>query len=298
MRRLLSPLIFLVCAGLCHSATPHPLTVKEISLMLRSGYSSSTVMQEMAKRHFADTVDADKEAALLKCGASQPLIDGLKSGTYTLSAKEIAEAQAQVARQNVQSSLRADEMRKADAALQAQTLRQRSAKNNVAVGGVNTLYTFLKGDLVRLHNGAVAADEDDADLSGKKLIALYFSAHWCPPCRKFTPNLVDFYNRVASLHPEFEIIFVSYDRSAYGMQTYIRETNMPWPAIDYAKISAKPEITKYAGSAIPCLVLVDAAGKVISDSYAGKEYRGPQKVLADIDAIFAGTAGNHIAQSR
>jgi hypothetical protein len=41
-------------------------------------------------------------------------------------------------------------------------------------------------------------------------------------------------------------------------------------------------------------VLVDATGKVMSDSFAGKEYVGPGKVLADLDAIFAkgGLAAN------
>ena len=28
--------------------------------------------------------------------------------------------------------------------------------------------------------------------------AYYFSAHWCPPCRGFTPQLVKFYNIVNS----------------------------------------------------------------------------------------------------
>ena len=52
---------------------------------------------------------------------------------------------------------------------------------------------------------------DGTELENKKLIAFYYSAHWCAPCRKFTPELVDYYNRVAPQHPEFEIIFISAD---------------------------------------------------------------------------------------
>ena len=48
--------------------------------------------------------------------------------------------------------------------------------------------------------------------------------------------------------------------------------------------------------AFPDLVLLDASGKVVSDSYAGKEYLGPQKVLADLDQIFAG--GGRVAQGQ
>jgi nucleoredoxin len=293
MRTLACLLIFLGCTGLCHAAV-RPLTAKEIGLMLRSGYSNSTIIRELTKRHFADNLDADKETVLIKAGAAAPLLDALKSGTYTLSAQEIAEAQEQLARQSVRSSLQIDQVRKADAALQAQVLRERSSSKTLSVGGVNALYESVKGDLVRMHSGSLVPEEAE-DMAGKKLIALYFSAHWCPPCRKFTPDLVAFYNRVAVSHPEFEIIFVSADHSVSAMQTYMTEANMPWPAIAYDKIASKTEINKYAGSGIPCLVLVDSTGKVVSDSYAGKQYRGPQKVVTDIDAMFA---GGRVATSR
>jgi nucleoredoxin len=125
-------------------------------------------------------------------------------------------------------------------------------------------------------------------LEGKKLIALYFSAQWCPPCRKFTPELVEYYNRVASQHPEFELIFVSRDRSQFAMESYMHDTNMPWPAIDYQKLGETAGIGKYAGDGIPCLVLIDSSGQVISDSFAGKQYLGPQKVLSDLDKILSG----------
>ena len=139
---------------------------------------------------------------------------------------------------------------------------------------------------------------DDEALAKKKLIALYFSAHWCAPCRKFTPQLVEFYNRVAPQHPEFEIVFFSNDRSPSGMETYMRDTQMPWPAIDFAKLPGKEALKKYWGGDIPCLVVLDASGKVVLDTYAGKEYVGPEKVLASLDAILAKTPAAAIAASR
>ncbi|HJT46360.1 MAG TPA: thioredoxin-like domain-containing protein, partial [Chthoniobacterales bacterium] len=155
---------------------------------------------------------------------------------------------------------------------------------------------FLKGDLVQYRAGSVV-HLDEAALENKKLIAVYFSAHWCGPCRKFTPQLVEYYNRVAQEHPEFEIVFYSRDRSAPDFENYMREANMPWPAIDFAKLKGKQELTKNAGPGIPSLVLFDSAGNLISSSYAGSKYRGPQKVLADIDAIFAGKMPDRLAAS-
>ena len=31
-------------------------------------------------------------------------------------------------------------------------------------------------------------------LEGSKFVAIYFGAHWAPPCRLFTKTLTEFYN--------------------------------------------------------------------------------------------------------
>ena len=287
MRRSLWLFVILIPA-ICW-ANGLPLTTKDVSLMLRSGYSSATVMKELAQRHFADTFDADKEAALLKVGATPELIEAIKSGSFVVTPQEAAAARAAVAKKGAQADL----ARSADTAYQNAVARERATRNPMAATvSHNVIAESVKTDVVRFLNGALVR-EDEGALENKKLIAIYFSAHWCPPCRKFTPQLVDFYNRVAQGHPEFDVLFVSADHSAFAMQDYMREMSMPWPAIAYDKIQTEQQVLKYAGRGIPCLVLVDASGKVLSDSSSV----GPQKVLNDIDAILSGSAAPAVAQT-
>jgi len=271
-----------------------PLTVNEISLMLRSGYSSNALIQELSTRHFADTVDEAKETTLVKAGASTELIAALKSGNYSLSPEKTAAVQEQMIAAEQRRTEQAEAARKSEAAYQARLIRERSAKpSNLNAGGTDALSQFLKNDLVQLHNGAIA-HADETALANKKLIAFYFSAEWCGPCRKFTPQLVDYYKRVAPEHPEFEVVFYSRDRSLFAMEKYMQEQNMPWLAIDFSKLKEKEVLAKNAGNGIPSLVLVDSTGKVISSS----QDVGPQKVLTDLDAIFAGKAPARVASAQ
>ena len=115
------------------------------------------------------------------------------------------------------------------------------------------------------------ADKDKvsaAALKDKK-IGLYFSAHWCPPCRKFTPMLVKAYNEMKADGKDFEIVFVSSDRSKKDMFNYMEETEMAWLAVSF-KSDERAELKKrYGGSGIPKLVIIDDDGKVITSDARG-----------------------------
>ncbi len=126
---------------------------------------------------------------------------------------------------------------------------------------------------------------DATKLAGVQYWAFYYSASWCPPCRAFTPDLVSFYNDFKPSHPNFELIFVNDDRSDGDMVNYMKSDSMPWPAVWFADIDNPDlEAKKYCGPGIPCLVLVDSEGNVLSDSFQGSQYLGPQHVIDDIRA--------------
>jgi nucleoredoxin len=143
-----------------------------------------------------------------------------------------------------------------------------------------TIDRALDKKLVAFQNGVISPYEPGR-LAGIKFFGIYYSASWCGPCRSFTPNLVDAYGKIRSLYPEFEIVHVNLDKSAAEMAAYMRDDHMPWPALTWKALRQTPEIERYAGGGIPCLVLIDENGKVLSDTYRWGRYVGPDAVIDD-----------------
>lgn len=286
----LSILLLSILPG--HGA-PLPLTAKDVSLMLRSGYSNASVTRELWQRHFVGALSVEDEALLAKSGASAELISEINRGAYSLSVEENANAQAALENQAAQRAAAVQQAQKASSQYEAQLIAERTAKAPVAKPDGSSIADAMKASLVKIDNAGLAPVSDEV-MAKKKLIGLYYSAHWCGPCRKFTPQLVDYYNRVIRQQPDVEFVFVSADHSAREMENYMREANMPWPAVEYAKIDHSG-LRKFAGNGIPCLVVVDQTGRVISNSFEGEKYLGPQKVLADLDTIFAQVAAKRVA---
>ncbi|CAH0475886.1 unnamed protein product [Peronospora belbahrii] len=100
-------------------------------------------------------------------------------------------------------------------------------------------------------------------LAGKKIIGLYFSGHYCPPCRKFTPLLDMVYTNIkAAGHEDLEIIFVSSDKDEMKFIEYYNE--MPWIALPYARRDLKLELCeKFGVKTVPTLIFFNEKGQIV-----------------------------------
>ena len=225
--------VFLFALALAATAAAgvRPLSSKDVSLMLRSGYSSDDVLREIAQRRVTDGPDPATKKSLVDFGASPRLLSALESGEFRVDAATAERTREEETKTSAAQEAEAEKtFRHATEVLKEQRSRP---VVRPSLGG--SLVSLLKDKLVRCHDGTIQTADSSA-LESKKLVAFYYSAHWCPPCRKFTPQLVDYYNRVAAEHPEFELIFVSYDKSRFNWETYMRDTKMPWLAIDFDQL--------------------------------------------------------------
>ena len=89
------------------------------------------------------------------------------------------------------------------------------------------LQSLLGDTLVKNDGTEVKTSELSTNEGG--VVGIYFSAHWCPPCRGFTPRLVDFYKECKEAGKTFEVVFVSSDRNQEEFDGYFGE--MPWLAL-------------------------------------------------------------------
>lgn len=139
----------------------------------------------------------------------------------------------------------------------------------------------LSGTLV----GADGQPADAAGLAEAQVFALYYGASWCAPCRKFSPELVKFVNRVGPKNPRLTVVLMSNDKADAAMYGYMKEEKMPWAAMPLDKLNARPTLTGYVKGGIPQLVIVDRQGKILADSYRGTTYVGPMAAMQQLERI-------------
>lgn len=86
------------------------------------------------------------------------------------------------------------------------------------------------------------------------IVLLYFSAHWCPPCREFTPRLKQFYENLP--RGSVKTVFVSWDKSNEEFTSYFYKEHGDYLAVNFS--SNRQELgQKYGIEGIPALLLID-----------------------------------------
>lgn len=109
--------------------------------------------------------------------------------------------------------------------------------------------------LIKAGQKSSAAKKNYKPLEGK-FVGVYHSANWCSFCHMFTPQLIAFYKKNKR---DFEVVFVSGDKSEQQMQTYAKSSKMPWLAVPFGKRADTP-----GGKGYPALIVLTPDGKVLT----------------------------------
>merc|ERR1719230_425992 len=161
-------------------------------------------------------------------------------------------------------------------------------------------FTDLFGDSLLKGKETVSTTEA---LAGKQTIGIYFSAHWCPPCRGFTPKLAEWYSKDLKAKG-MEIIFVSSDKDQGQFDEYYGE--MPWLGLPFEARALKAKLSKkYKVKGIPSFVVLDGADgstitldgrEAVSEDPTGKElpWKPPSFWEALGDEFLKGTEGETV----
>eukprot|EP01097_Dermamoeba_algensis_P003941 TRINITY_DN2656_c0_g1_i2.p1 TRINITY_DN2656_c0_g1~~TRINITY_DN2656_c0_g1_i2.p1 ORF type:complete len:410 (-),score=75.38 TRINITY_DN2656_c0_g1_i2:76-1305(-) len=113
--------------------------------------------------------------------------------------------------------------------------------------------------------GKSASEVSTGSLADNEVIGLYFSAHWCGPCRNFTPKLAQTYKKLKEQGKKFEVVFISSDRDEKAFTEYF--SSMPWLALPFSERDLKAKLSrKYKVEGIPTLVLLSPDGTTLTNN--------------------------------
>ena len=132
-------------------------------------------------------------------------------------------------------------------------------------------------------------------LETERVIGLYFSASWCPPCRNFTPQLASTYSALKKADRDFEVVLCSWDNKP---EEYLQYANqMPWVRLPFRDPRIQELSKAYNVKGIPTLVMIRASdgGLITTDARTavpydalGKKYPWHGQANSTLGTIWSG----------
>ena len=141
----------------------------------------------------------------------------------------------------------------------------------------------LDGNLVKLDGKSLKRYPEA--VKPTKYYLFYYTASWCGPCHKFTPSLVQFYDKYRPKNNDFEVVLITSDSDEGAMEEYAAEFKMQWPQLKLSRADRFKSEFKHPGTGIPNLVLTDTQGKLIKTSYVDGKYMGPTSVMNHLEGL-------------
>lgn len=140
-----------------------------------------------------------------------------------------------------------------------------------------SVWTKIVGDSLVSPSGQVV---QSSSLKGD-FLALYFSASWCPPCKKFLPILKEFYE---SSNGRVQIVLMGQDQSAASRSTYYKKSEMPWVSTQFDSPLPDELAFELGVRGIPSLVVFARAGSLVTKEGVADIMDSPGDTLSDWSA--------------
>ena len=104
-------------------------------------------------------------------------------------------------------------------------------------------------------------NEFSSEVLNGKMIGLYFSAGWCPPCKSFSPKIRDFRDQNPN---DFEIVMVSADNSSSAQLNYMKDMDMSGYALALNSSKTNQLYSQFKVTGIPTVVILSPDGSHFS----------------------------------
>jgi len=156
----------------------------------------------------------------------------------------------------------ASDLSEADAELVKAWKPEETAEATASSGGASVFDDVLDGNLEKLDGKKLKRYKPET--TPEKYYVFYYTASWCGPCQKYTPSLVEFYEKVHPDNNKFELVLITSDSDEGSMEGYAADKKMPWPHLKLSKVEKFSKDFDHGVTGIPSVVVCDLEGKIVA----------------------------------